>query len=170
MTKQKNQPRWTAKGNFGYFRSEKKRRTLVTAALFAGPLIVLISAWIYYKTRLNVWTVLAVVSSLPGCRSLVNLIMLLRCRSMDPELYQEIHDHQGNLTMAYEMYMTFYEKSAYVDAFAVCGNSVSNAFGSFFTSCTFGSSSLSRSFSMVSSAASFPLSSTVILRFCVSPV
>ena len=40
------------------------------------------------------------------------------------ELYQEIHDHQGNLTMAYEMYMTFYEKSAYVDAFAVCGNSV----------------------------------------------
>ena len=45
--------------------------------LFAGPLIVLISAWIYYKTRLNVWTVLAVVSSLPGCRSLVNLIMLL---------------------------------------------------------------------------------------------
>ena len=124
MTKQKNQPRWTAKGNFGYFRSEKKRRTLVTAALFAGPLIVLISAWIYYKTRLNVWTVLAVVSSLPGCRSLVNLIMLLRCRSMDPELYQEIHDHQGNLTMAYEMYMTFYEKSAYVDAFAVCGNSV----------------------------------------------
>ena len=95
-----------------------------TAALFAGPLIVLVSAWIYYKTRLNVWTVLAVVSSLPGCRSLVNLIMLLRCRSMDPELYQEIHDHQGNLTMAYEMYMTFYEKSAYVDAFAVCGNSV----------------------------------------------
>ena len=26
--------------------------------------------------------------------------------------------------MAYEMYMTFYEKSAYIDAVAVCGNTV----------------------------------------------
>ena len=26
--------------------------------------------------------------------------------------------------MAYELYMTFYEKSAYIDAAAVCGNTV----------------------------------------------
>ena len=34
------------------------------------------------------------------------------------------HEHQGSLDMAYELYMTFYEKSAYIDAAAVCGNTV----------------------------------------------
>ena len=67
-----------SKGNFGYFRSEKRRR----------------------------------------------LIMILKCRPMDAGLYQKIHEHQGSLDMAYELYMTFYEKSAYIDAAAVCGNTV----------------------------------------------
>ncbi len=116
--------RWTGKGEYGYFRSEKKRRGLVTAALFTAPVLILVSAWIYYKTRLNVWTVLSVVSCIPGCRSLVGLIMLFRCHPMDAALYEEIKSRQGSLCMAYEMYMTFYEKSAYLDAFAVCGNTV----------------------------------------------
>ncbi len=124
MTTREKTKKRAVKGEYGYFRSEKKRRILITAGLFAAPVVILISAWIYYGTRMNVWTVLAVVSSLPGCRSLVNLIMLLRCRPMDAALYREISEHQGSLTMAYEMYMTFYEKNAAIDALAVCGNSV----------------------------------------------
>ena len=31
---------------------------------------------------------------------------------------------RANLVMSYEMYMTFYEKSASIDAFAICGNTV----------------------------------------------
>ena len=50
--------------------------------------------------------------------------MILKCRPMDAGLYQKIHEHQGSLDMAYELYMTFYEKSAYIDAAAVCGNTV----------------------------------------------
>ena len=41
---------------------------------------------------------------------MVNLIMILKCRPMDAGLYQKIHEHQGSLDMAYELYMTFYEK------------------------------------------------------------
>ena len=55
---------------------------------------------------------------------LVGLIMILKCRPMDRKLYEQIREHQGELDMAYEMYMTFYEKSAYIDALAVCGNTV----------------------------------------------
>ena len=116
--------RWTRKGEPGYFRSEKKRRALVTAGLFVLPLAVFIAAWIHYGTRMTVFTVIAVVGCLPACRSLVNLIMILRCRPMEPSLLENIRSHQGELTMAYEMYMTFYEKSAYIDAVAVCGNTV----------------------------------------------
>ena len=55
---------------------------------------------------------------------MVSLIMILMRRPMDPKLYKEIQEHAGDLVMAYEMYMTFYEKSGYLDAVAVCGNTV----------------------------------------------
>ncbi len=112
------------KGNFGYFRSEKKRRLLITAGLFSLPLIIFFVAWAVNGTRMTVWTVLTVVGCLPGCKSMVSLIMILLRHPMDEKLYKEIRSHAGDLVMAYEMYMTFYEKSGYLDAVAVCGNTV----------------------------------------------
>lgn len=112
------------KGNLGYFQSEKKRKLIITAILFAVPLFIFFTSWIYFKTRMTIWTVVTVVGCLPACKSLVGLIMILKCRPMDRKLYEQIREHQGELDMAYEMYMTFYEKSASIDAFAICGNTV----------------------------------------------
>mgnify|MGYP004481466773 FL=1 len=112
------------KGEFGYFKSEKKRCIIFTAILFAVPLFIFFTSWIYFKTRMTIWTVVTVVGCLPACKSMVNLIMIMKCKSMDEGLYQKIREHQGSLDMAYELYMTFYEKSAYIDAVAVCGNTV----------------------------------------------
>ena len=112
------------KGNLGYFQSEKKRKLIITAILFAVPLFIFFTSWIYFKTRMTIWTVVTVVGCLPACKSLVGLIMILKCRPMDRKLYEQIREHQGELDMAYEMYMTFYEKSASIDAFAICGNVV----------------------------------------------
>ena len=50
--------------------------------------------------------------------------MVYRARPMDASVYKQIRQHTGKLTMSYEMYMTFYEKSASIDAFAICGNVV----------------------------------------------
>ena len=112
------------KGDLGYFQSEKKRKLIITAILFAVPLFIFFTSWIYFKTRMTIWTVVTVVGCLPACKSLVGLIMILKCRPMDRKLYEQIREHQGELDMAYEMYMTFYEKSASIDAFAICGNVV----------------------------------------------
>lgn len=116
--------RGAKKGEYGYFRAEKRRRALQTAGLFVLPLAVFFAAWIHYKTRLTVWTVISAVGCIPACKFLVDLIMVLLRRSMEPQLYDEIRSHAGDLTMCYEMYMTFYEKSAAIDAFAICGNEV----------------------------------------------
>lgn len=112
------------KGNFGYFKAEKKRQLFFTLSLFSVPILIFFSAWIYYGTRKTVWTVLVAVGCLPACKFLVNFIMVAMRKSMDQTLYQKIREHAGNLLMSYEMYMTFYEKSAYIDAFAICGNEV----------------------------------------------
>ena len=116
--------RKTKKGDFGYFNSEKKRRLLITAGLFSLPLLIFFVAWAVNGTRMTVWTVLTVVGCLPGCKSMVSLIMILLRHPMDEKLYKEIRKHAGDLVMSYEMYMTFYEKSASIDAFAICGNTV----------------------------------------------
>ena len=112
------------KGEFGYFKSEKKRRLILTAILLGVPLFIFATMWAYHGTRNTIWTVIAAVGCLPGCKSMVGLIMIWMRKRMDSALYKKIRKHQGDLEMAYEMYMTFYEKSGYLDAFAVCGNTV----------------------------------------------
>ena len=111
-------------GEYGYLAAEKKRRILITAILFSVPLLIFFSAILYFHTRLTVWTVIAVVGCLPACKSLVSLIMIFRAKPVNADVYHKIHEHAGELTMSYEMYMTFYEKSANIDAFAICGNTV----------------------------------------------
>ena len=53
-TKKRNSSR---KGDYGYLASEKKRRILITAVLFAVPLLIFFSAMLYFHTRLTIWTV-----------------------------------------------------------------------------------------------------------------
>ena len=112
------------KGAPGYIKAEQKRPMLTTALLFAVPLLIFFSALFYFKTRLTIWTVIAVVGCLPACKSLVSLIMIFRCKPVEPQVLHQIQEHAGSLVMSYEMYMTFYEKSAAIDAFAICGNTV----------------------------------------------
>lgn len=124
MKNAKEKKKRIRKGDFGYFSKEKKKRFLITLIMFAVPLFIFFSSWAYFDTRKTIWTVIAVVGCLPACKSMVSLIMILLRHPMDKELYEKIRQHQGELTMSYEMYMTFYEKSAYIDAFAICGNTV----------------------------------------------
>lgn len=112
------------KGCFGYFTREKKRRLLTTVILFAIPLLIFFTALLYFKTRENIMTVVAVVGCLPACKSLVGLIMVLMRKSIPESEYQAIHEHAGDLTMIYELYFTSEEKNGYVDAFAICGDQV----------------------------------------------
>ena len=123
MSKTKNENK-VRKGDYGYLASEKKKRILITAILFAVPLGIFFSAMIYFKTRLTIWTVIAVVGCLPACRALVNMIMMWMQKPMDEKVYKKIREHEGELEVTYETYLTTYEKSVFVESFAICGNKV----------------------------------------------
>ena len=112
------------KGEFGYIRYQKKRRVLVTLGLFLLPLAAFVAGILITGTRKNLITVIAVVGCLPACRSMVGVIMMWMQKPMEAELYQEIRSHQKDLTMAYELVITTYEKNAFLDAVAICGNKV----------------------------------------------
>lgn len=111
-----------AKGNYGYVKAERKKRLLITLLLFAIPLLIFFSGVIYNGTRNNILTVVAILGCLPACKSTVGAIMIWLVKPMKESDYRAIAAQAGNLTMAYELLFTTYEKNTFVDALAICGN------------------------------------------------
>ena len=56
------------KGSYGYIQYQKKKRLLVTFILFLIPLVIFATGLIQTKTRLNLFTVVAIVGCLPACK------------------------------------------------------------------------------------------------------
>lgn len=93
--------------------------------MFVMPLLILIAGLIICKgDKNNIFTVIAVVGCLPGCKSMVGLIMMMMQKPASRETVEEISSHAGKLTMMYEMYFTKETDSLMVDAVAVCGYEV----------------------------------------------
>ena len=118
----KNKKKKIVKGEYGYIHNQKIRRSLTSLGLFAIPMFGFIGAYLLLGTTRNIFTVIALVGCLPACRSMVGTIMMLLQKPVDPDHYKQISEHAGDLLMAYEMYLTSYEKSDFVESFAFCGN------------------------------------------------
>lgn len=112
------------KGDFGYIQSQKKKRTLLTAVLFAIPLLIFFTGLYATKTRLNLFTFVAIMGCLPASKCAVGMIMMLMQKPMAKEEYLQIEKRRGELVMAYELTVTAYEKNTQIDSIAVCGNTV----------------------------------------------
>lgn len=112
------------KGDLGYIRSQKKKRTLLTAGMFAIPLIIFITGLIQTKTRLNMFTFVAIMGCLPASRCAVGMIMIWMQKPVSESVYQQIEDRAKNLSRAYELTVTAYEKNTALDSIVICGTHV----------------------------------------------
>lgn len=112
------------KGTYGYIRYEKKKRLLVTFIMFAIPLVIYVTGYIQTKTRLNLFTFVAILGCLPAAKSMVGLIMMGMQKSLKANEYETLKAAAGNLTAGYEMIFTAYEHTTMADAVVVCGNHV----------------------------------------------
>ncbi|MCC8044249.1 MAG: hypothetical protein LIP12_01960 [Clostridiales bacterium] len=114
----------TAKGSWGYVKYEKKKRFLITFLMFLLPLGIYIIGYLTVKSRLNLFTVIAILGCLPACRSAVGLIMMLMQKSMPRERYEEVKKAADGLVTGYELVITAYEHTSLVEAAVVCGDQV----------------------------------------------
>lgn len=113
------------KGEYGYVRWEKLRRLLMTALLLVLPLAFFILGLVLNKgDRKSIYTVIAIVGCLPACRSMVGMLMMWMQGSVNAGEYEKISGRAGKLEMAYELYITSYEKNIMLEAVAVCGEEV----------------------------------------------
>ena len=71
------------KGDYGYIRYEKKKRLLITVALFLIPLAAFLAAFLITGTKKNIITVIAMVGCLPACRVILQItiifLLLISC-------------------------------------------------------------------------------------------
>ncbi len=112
------------KGTAGYIRYEKKRRFLITAAMFALPLGLYVIGFTVTKSRLNWLTFIAILGCLPACKSLVSLILILMQKPVAEELLSQAKQAAGDLVSANELVFTAYEHNTPVNALIVCGDQV----------------------------------------------
>lgn len=112
------------KGCYGYIKYAKLRTFLLTFVLFAIPLVIYVTGYLQTKTRLNLFTFVAILGCLPACKSLVGLIMILMQKPMPGDRYREASAAAGDLVAGYELVFTAYEHTTPVNALVVCGDQV----------------------------------------------
>ena len=113
-----------AKGEWGYINSQRKRVMLITLVLYVCAVGILLFGLKTMHTTQNIWTIIAVLSFLPASKSMVNLIMFLRFKSLDREIYKKYSDNSGDMPLLYETPFTTYEKTFFVEAAACRNNSI----------------------------------------------
>ena len=47
----------------------------------ASRLFIFITMWIYLGTRNSIWTIIALVGSLPGCKAVVDVVMTMMAKT-----------------------------------------------------------------------------------------
>ena len=106
------------KGKAGYLAEKKKRLGLQALAEFAVVALILIIGYVITKTRLNIFTVVAIVGCLPAARVLVEFIAMFPYKSIEGDEKGEL------LTRAYDMVITDGEHIMPVSAVAISNHKV----------------------------------------------
>ncbi|MGI6020263.1 MAG: hypothetical protein ACOX71_02085 [Lachnospiraceae bacterium] len=112
------------KGEAGYIGYNRFSKVIISLILLIIPIGTYIAAFVITGTNKNIISIIAIVACLPACRFIVNAIMFFTIRSIPDDLHSQIEEHRGDLTLAYELYLTTRDKSTLLDAVAICGNNI----------------------------------------------
>ena len=80
------------KGQPGYIKARKMRYLLYAVVEFAMVAAVFILGYVQTKSRLNLFTVLAIIGCLPAAKMLVEFITMAPYKSIDTAIYKEIEE------------------------------------------------------------------------------
>ena len=112
------------KGEPGYITRHKKAVIIKATFEFAIVIALLLLGWFQTHTRLNVLTIVAVLGCLPASKGLVEVIMILPHKSIDPTLVLKVQDVSPSLCVAYDMVMTSEKHIMPIDCVVISDNTV----------------------------------------------
>ncbi len=112
------------KGEYGYFRWERFRRSLISGILLIAAGVIIVTGIIMHGNLRNIFTVFGMVMMIPFAMSLTGTIMVFLHKSLPEDRYNAIHEREGSLLMAYELYVTNEKGNSMLDAVAICGSEI----------------------------------------------
>lgn len=112
------------KGQFGYTMSHRKRQFLKFLIYVSITLAVFLLGLFVTKRTDNLMSVVAIVGVLPCTKELIGVIMSLRRKPMDGELYRRISEKAKGLEQIYELLFTTTETAYAVEAVIIEGRDV----------------------------------------------
>ena len=113
-----------SKGEYGYFRYERKRRALMTFILLLIPVTLFLIGFFIFGTEKNILLIFSMVMVIPFAMGVTGTVAVFLQKSIPEDVYQRIREHEGSLTMAYELYVTNEKASTMLDAVAICGKNI----------------------------------------------
>lgn len=112
------------KGQYGYTRSERKKRILITVIMFLIPLVIFFTGLYIHHDRKNILTLIAIMGCLPASKTVVDLILIYMQKPMSKELYDQISAHVKDMTSLYELSITTYDKTFRISSIVISGLNV----------------------------------------------
>ena len=110
------------KGHPGYIKAQKTKYLMWAIAEFAIVIALVVLGYIQTGSRLNLFTVIAIVGCLPASKMLVEFIAMAPHKSIEPEKFQEITEKAPLLTKVYDTVITGNDKVMPVDVFVISGH------------------------------------------------
>lgn len=112
------------KGEPGYIKARKLKFLIGAVAEFGIVIALVVLGIMQTGSRLNFFTVIAVVGCLPAAKMLVEFIAMMPYASIDPDIYKEIEEKAPLLLKAYDLIITGNDKIMPVDVLVISNHTV----------------------------------------------
>lgn len=112
------------KGTAGYLSAKRRQLAFIIGIAFFIVVILLISGYLIFDTRLNILSVLAVFICIPVCRTIVHLIMLIPHHSVSEKIEMELSAVTEDLTVLYDLVITSEKKAMEIDSIVISPTTV----------------------------------------------
>lgn len=113
------------KGSYTYYQEKKKRQTFQTIVFLAIPLALFFGGWMTTGTQKNLLTFVAILGTLPACKSAAVMIMYYVYHGCNQSFYETVNPNIEGLCHLYGMVFTTPEHGTYeVPSIVVKNNSI----------------------------------------------
>lgn len=112
------------KGQPGYIKAQKTKYLIWALAEFGIVVAILVLGYMQTGSKMNLFTIIAVVGCLPAAKMLVEFITMAPHQSISVEMYTEIEEKAPLLTKAYDLLLTSSDKVMPVTAIVISGHTV----------------------------------------------
>lgn len=112
------------RGKPGYINSLKKKYLIITIIEFAVVAAIFALGYSQTGSRLNLFTVVAILGCLPACKNLVEFIVVAPHKGVEVAKYEEIEEKAPAIIKVYDLVVAGQAKLMQLDVVAISGSTV----------------------------------------------